>query len=386
MGGKKAWQFNEEWHQAGHQAGQRPWRSRLWSGAWQASPKARAARPQYDQIRLPEPSQKTWQSEDSEEPSTGSELRREIQKALSNARKSDLKVRRLREERRVKEEQWRIFQKEAKEEFLKERKRFETALQRIEGEITTATKSGQEASLLVQNLAINGIGAKPGPVEDTKTEAWESLIADEEAHMEPGFLRDALLAAQQFHADPKGSGKGSGMVASGSLMTPEAAAMLLQMTMAHLPPGFPVVPGAAAGDSRTPGPYTSQPDASVEAGAQGSRAPFPTSPSQPKMDITPGGGGPPISPGTRSRPPTRQPVKGGPLQPVHTGSGTGANLAGKLERARQAMRPFGLPVDLAGETKQTDQKTEEVVMGSGTDVDSEPGRPKENGTALDGMG
>ena len=50
------------------------------------------------------------------------------------------------------------------------------------------------------------------------------------------------------------------------------------------------------------------------------------------------------------------------------------------------MRPFGLPVDLAGETKQTDQKTEEVVMGSGTDVDSEPGRPKENGTALDGMG
>ena len=30
--------------------GKGPWRSRLWSGAWQASPKARAARPQYDQI------------------------------------------------------------------------------------------------------------------------------------------------------------------------------------------------------------------------------------------------------------------------------------------------------------------------------------------------
>ena len=165
-------------------------------------------RPQYDQIRLPDRAQRYWKQEEEEEPTSGSELRREIQKALSNARKSDLKVRRLREERRVKEERWKIFQKEAREEFLKEKKRFETALQRIEGEIVAATKSGQDASLMVQNLAVNGMEAKQVPTGEETTEAWDSLIAEEDAPPEPGFLRDAWIAAQQFQQEGKGGGKG----------------------------------------------------------------------------------------------------------------------------------------------------------------------------------
>ena len=132
----------------------------------------------------------------------------------------------------MKEKQWKIYEQEAKAEYLKERKRFELALQKIDQEIKEVTGNGQEASKQVQALATNGLATKQARADNGR-EMWETMLAEPEAAPEPGFFRDALLAAQQAKAQPTAH-SASGSAESG-LMTAEAATQLLQATLAQLP-------------------------------------------------------------------------------------------------------------------------------------------------------
>eukprot|EP00439_Symbiodinium_sp_Y106_P021361 s11356_g2.t1 len=141
-------------------------------------------------------------------------------------------VRKLKEDRGMKEKQWKIYEQEAKAEYLKERKRFELALQKIDQEIKEVTGNGQEASKQVQALATNGLATKQARADNGR-EMWETMLAEPEAAPEPGFFRDALLAAQQAKAQPTAH-SASGSAESG-LMTAEAATQLLQATLAQLP-------------------------------------------------------------------------------------------------------------------------------------------------------
>ena len=88
MVGKKPWS-QKDW-QGGERPGQK-WQ--LWHGAWQ-SPRPKPQRPQYDQVAVP------WQKDKHQQsswwnPEDEAKLRREIPRALSTARKADLKVRKL---------------------------------------------------------------------------------------------------------------------------------------------------------------------------------------------------------------------------------------------------------------------------------------------------
>ena len=147
MGGKKSWQDQTEWTQ-----GEKPGKKwQLWRGSWYASPKSQPQRPQYDKVVVPWQKDKHYQAnassqDEGEDNGTGSELRREIQRALSAARKADLRVRRLKEDRNLKEAQWKIYEQEAKAEYVRERKRFENAVAKIDNEIKEATGLGHEAS------------------------------------------------------------------------------------------------------------------------------------------------------------------------------------------------------------------------------------------------
>ena len=103
---------------------------------------------------------------------------REVQKSLSAARKSDNRIRRLKEERRTKEAQWIQFQKESRDAFLQEKQRYQAALDKIDESIKAATSAGQESADMVQALVIHGMEAKnkrAGQIDQTDG-SWEALI------------------------------------------------------------------------------------------------------------------------------------------------------------------------------------------------------------------
>ena len=272
MGGKKPWQ-NQKDKQDAERPGQK-WQ--LWHGSWR-SPQPKPQRPQYDKVVVPwqkerQAQQGWWQSEEEEERDPEAELRREIQRALSTARKADLKVRKLKEDRGLKEAQWRIYEQEAKAEYLKERKRFELALQKIDNEIKEITGSGQEASKQVQELAVHGIAAKKAK-EEAGNDQWGALLAAPEAAPEPGFFRDALLAAQQASTLPQASVASSSK--DGSMMSAEAAAHLFQATLAQMPPEVRRAMNAATVAMAPTGSY-------VDHGTQGGMT-MPAAPAEPYL-------------------------------------------------------------------------------------------------------
>ena len=96
-------------------------------------------------------------------------------------------------------------------------------------------ETGKEASAQVQSLILNGPhtgtdAVRPMEEEDT---SWDTLIGAE-PQLEPGFLRDALLAARQVPSEAQQPPH-----QAGAMMTQEAAARLLQMAMAGLPQAVP---------------------------------------------------------------------------------------------------------------------------------------------------
>ncbi|CAE7364293.1 unnamed protein product [Symbiodinium sp. CCMP2592] len=223
MGGKK-WTAKEwkEWR-----GGRPPWPGRVWPGSYAASPRAKSAntRPSYDQVELPSTAAPTIPTENIE----GYNVMREVQKAVSIAKKADNKVRRLREEKTTKEAQWKLFAKKAKEDYVAELTRYESALQRIDQEIQDSTTVGQDAARSVQAIVNGERPAAAVPMENVE-DPWDTLLSTTEVPAQAGFLQDALAAANMIRTSGAPS-NGPGQC----LMTPEAAARLLQATLSVLP-------------------------------------------------------------------------------------------------------------------------------------------------------
>ena len=316
-----------------------PWR--LWPGAF-ASPKA-AVRPHYDQIPLQHAKDGRRPPALQEEETPDVILRREVQKALTSARKADHKVRRLREDRQTKEAQWIQFQKDSKAAYLQEKARYENAINQLEEEIQLTIDNGKQASLRIQALAARGpeaIAQAPAEVTDG---SWEELLQDSTMTVESGFLRDAMAAAQQVQS----AVGGPPLPTDGRLVPPEVAARFLQLALASLPAGgagvtqppmqapTPPEPEGAATTAPTPPPTLAAP--------AGLDVPYLGSP-QPATAAPPGTGTActhAMASPHSGKPKERRPVKGALIQPVHTPSGA-VGLADKLEKKRHAMQPFGV--------------------------------------------
>ncbi|OLP87813.1 hypothetical protein AK812_SmicGene30918 [Symbiodinium microadriaticum] len=373
----KQWgERNQGYNQGGHGGsygggyGQPPWH--VWQGAY--SP--RMSRPQFDKMILPSGSAISDSSSAQTEEPSHSALMREVQKSLSQARKADHKVRRLREDKKKKAAQWELFVKESKEAFLAEKRRFQTSIEKIEEDIRTATEAGKDSSSMVQALVLRGLDAKQSASAPMLEEdqAWEDLMKEAEAPTEPGFFSEALKAAERMRMPRQ-----QPVHPDGRLMTQEAAARILQMAMASMPPehmptvvstGPPPGLGGSAGPSAPPmtapsgpaEPYMGSPSTrdaellrATDRAAPSENIPSPSPPSSLK--------------------PSRQriPVKGAPLQPVHTGTGQAASLAGKLEAKRDAMRPFGIPSETAFQATLNGQAfPTNILTGEDSDVDLAP--------------
>ena len=312
---------------------QPPWR--LWHGAHSASPK-NAARPHYDQVTVPGYKGAGKHAYNDEEETPDFQLRREVQKALSAARKADQKVRKLREERQLREAQWTQFQKEARAAFLAEKTRFQGAMERLEQDIQQTTAQGREASALIQTLVARGPAAlparQPDPAED---EGWEELTKEEEPALEAGFLRDAMLAARHVPVPA-----GAPVPSDGRMVPPEVAAQVLQAVMASLL-AFSASATAPMQAPAGPTPAPTGPEPPMT-GPTAPAVPYNSSPKTTAPEVVSNAGtAATASPGTHPRA-KRTPVKGAPVRPVHTGTGEAAKLADKLQAKRHAMRPFGV--------------------------------------------
>ncbi|CAE7863566.1 unnamed protein product [Symbiodinium microadriaticum] len=298
----------------------------------------------YDAVTLPSSSSGAERAGTVSQGTGQGDLMREVQKYLSAARRADTRVRKLGEEKVTRGAILENWAREAKEKFLRQRRQYEEDLARIDEAITSTTQEGQKAAQMVQDLVAHGMVAKQQQQPAEAEALWDSMVAEpEDATMESGFMRDALLAAARAgaHVPPQ----------TGALATPDAAARLLAQAMQYMPgmaaglataagvPAAPVAPDGAVpsmvppGFGATTGTWTSTPSPG---------APYQGSPDH-RVDLmkaAPSGHNS-ASPHPPAKAVQRQPVKGALLRPVHSDAGTSGGLASKLEARRSALEPFG---------------------------------------------
>ena len=155
--------------------------------------------PKYDQMQLkPAAGAEPIPAPRGEEPDSG-DLMRAIQKALTASRKADQRLRKLSSEREQKEKQWERYGAEMKAAYEKEFKKFRADMTRIDQDLDSTMRQGQEAAGLVKQLASGGL-RPPAPALVVEDSGWAALIANTAADAEmeepDGFLREALQAAR----------------------------------------------------------------------------------------------------------------------------------------------------------------------------------------------
>ncbi|CAE7939958.1 HERC1 [Symbiodinium sp. KB8] len=249
----KPWDKGGDWRQY------QPPSWQVWRGAYSPARKETPAPMlQYDQVALPGSGSQSNRGarqnavDDDEEPEGG--LRRDLQKALTSAKKADQKARKIREHLTTRREQWSLYERQMKEAFNTQKKRYEQEVKRLEKDLESAHSAGQQAiadfTSEVQALVAGGARAAPAAPQDS---AWEDLIrADME--VEPsGYFAEALALAGR--AGRRLPGFGSEYAAQ------LQQAMLLQAQqqqnvrppshpgpMTGPPPGLAPVPAAAPPD------------------------------------------------------------------------------------------------------------------------------------------
>ena len=122
-----------------------------------------------------------------------SAIRRELQKSLTQAKKSDTRIAKLKEEIERKNKQWLAYAKQIKLSFYKQQKAHETDIARLEQEIQTAAATGREAATQMQALVL--YGARPTmETEEPADTAWEQLMSTGPPPERPpsDFLQDAM--------------------------------------------------------------------------------------------------------------------------------------------------------------------------------------------------
>ena len=382
MGKKPSWHKDQSWSQQREEDGRHGWR--VWSGAWHSPQGGRGRRDQasdYDQIVLPEPSrpERHTRVEDDEDTPAATPLMRAVQKTLTQARKADVKVRKLKEEAATKTKQWDAFQQDLKARYSKQKKKkYQEDQKRLQAELDQATLQGQEAAANMQLLVLNGMGPQPTEPEQAVDMDWDALINTvSEPEPTESFLRDALAAAEL--ADPR---TGRGMLAT----------MTAQKRQHQAPPGLgrptgPTGAPAAAPPTSTEAtapvgltPYHVGPDSGHPyVGSPGARPPGAPSPTTSR---SPAAGSVARGPGGRAR----LPVKTHTRPEVQTGSQTfQERLDAKrqhlatLQQAQAAQQAAALPVarDAGG------PPTTEVPAPSAP-ADARPSEPPETGGIANG--
>ena len=295
----------------------------LWEGSWSASPKHGTKHPQglrYDQFLTKGlgkggKSQPGFSPEDTtSEPGGSHGALKDIQKVLSQARRSDTRVRKLMEEEEFKKRQWKAFEDYSRKAFIKQKKNYEADLARIAEEKSQAEALGRQAAQSVYGIVLRG--TQEAVVEEAPAggDAWDTLWeadTEEPDLSDTGFFAGALAAARE-----------AASFAAGPADTPPER-------MVRVRPMSPAagVPAPSYGPPTVADPYMTTPSATM-----------PTPPGPAHL------GDEREAPGPASR--TRQsghantqrlPVKHGPKAAVRTTPPPGGALEARLQARRAAM-------------------------------------------------
>ena len=345
-----------------------------WPGTWQLSPSAKAKAQahgrttRYDQLDVDAGGTSRpgssgalapWRVAGSrpEAAATHAEsMMQAVQKALTQTRKADARIRRLQEERVRKDKCWEAFKLKQKKEFAEQKKMYEDDLAKIDKDLEDTATYGGQAATRVQELILKGTAAlAPAPRDEAVDMEWEQLVSAPE-EMEAGFYSEALRVTRGLaNGGARGPPPGLGSMDAAALRTPTRHG--------HMPPRSPgpgqdgmvsvsenILGGGAPPSAARADPYPSP--------AASSAPPTPVVTSA-LSRMSMGEEPPAMVPKTAihtcqrdsSQPrvpthvaPPRADVKQGskPSAPIsETGS---KGLGGKLEEARRAMMPFGVPL------------------------------------------
>ena len=183
--------------------------------------------------------------------SGGSQLLYEMQRALTVAKKSDMRVRKLEEEKDRRTKQWEAWARETKRRFQAQRKTYLQDMEKLTQEQENVTAQGRmAASQMKQIVAEGAVPQVAAPADQAGDAAWEALMTDEgEEQQMTGFLREALNAQRLLLArDESGAGVPRGYVDQPmpAMRYPAASERPPAPAGPHVPPtGHPVPPPVA---------------------------------------------------------------------------------------------------------------------------------------------
>ncbi|CAE7300654.1 unnamed protein product [Symbiodinium sp. CCMP2592] len=264
-----------------------------------------------------------------------------LQDYINSTRKAEQRVRNLTATRAQKVKLWEKWQEDMKVSYLRELTRFEKAMRTLDADLEAAVGARDEARQAIrQHIQNEGhVAVDAGEEEEIN---WEDMTRqwrqEQQEQKDQDAPREVLRRAMKLQEAPSVAPPAVAP-SLGGLMTPEAAAKLFMATMtgqmmsafqqepraadvsmAGAPSAMAPLPSQAAGavDPSLAAPYVASPSTR--------HTEHPTSPNLPPKGTT----------APRPRPSPRQPLKGAPLQPVHTQ--TPAKLESKLEAKRAALQ------------------------------------------------
>ena len=230
----------------------------LWKGTW--SPRGgRSSGERYDQIEL--------RNEDPRGDASGSEgsFLSGIQRALTAAKKQDVRVRKIDEECRRRQKQFAQYQEELKMKSARQKKAYIADMERLEAEKTAAMEAGHMAAAAVKALIAGKAPVQTTSAAQDREQAWKELwMNTQQALPTTGFLREAISAAG---------------------MQPDMDADIPELYDAFTVPATTTLPGAEAFFGAPPGLAEAESQAYA---AQTGRDPYMLSPSNRPPDTSPG--------------------------------------------------------------------------------------------------
>ena len=318
-----------------------------------------------------------------------------LQDHINLTRKAEQKVRSLQMARERKDALWQKFQEDMKQSWLKETARYNKAIEALDRDIAAAITARDEARGNIRQFFLNGpTTARPQAELEEGAMDWEAMTLgwqheQQEAHASQAVLRRALQPPQT----PVQGHPGHGV---GGLMSPEAAAQLLMATMhgqalsGAMPLGFPatptepVIPDDQSLRSAVPEPNSGKEVPAPYVPSPSSRGPEASTSTSPTALLKPGS-----VPRSRNQP--RMPIKGAPLQPVHTQ--TANSLANKLEARRTQLQSTigeghteeGHIPPMAGQTDHAG-KPASLLVDDDDNTEGSEDKPSHKPDGLDGLG
>ena len=164
-----------------------------WHGTWSPRGGRRTVPERYDAVELkpaePEPA------------STEGSFLSHIQRALTNAKKQDTRVRKLAEEQQKRRQQFAQYEADVKAKFATQKKNFLADMERLAAEQAAAVEAGQTAAAQVKALVAGKAPTPAAPAITEREAAWKELWASVQDEPRPtGFLQEALSAAGMSEA------------------------------------------------------------------------------------------------------------------------------------------------------------------------------------------